>query len=375
MDIKRATSDTIRETNRSNIYKLLYKSNALSRQDIVRDLGLSLPTINQNIKELEKNGLIYKSGTEGGTGGRNAQVYDIVRNAKVAIGVDITKNHITTVIIDLLGNIIASNRLRKKFERNDNYYKLLGEIIESLIDKNNIDREKILGIGIGVPGLITVDGSRVFYGEILNFTDATVDEFSMYIPYRSMLVNDAKAAGFAEVWTDNSLKDAFYLMLSNNVGGSFIMGGKVYRGDNIRAGEIGHLTIHNEGKQCYCGQKGCYDPYGAATVLSKLTDGNLEEYFDNLEKGDKQARDLWEKYLYNLAIAVNNLNILLDCNIIIGGYVGEYFDPYLDELKNAVAQRNSFTSNLDFIKTCKYKTESIAAGSALYYVDNFVKQI
>ena len=88
---------------------------------------------------------------------------------------------------------------------------------------------------------------------------------SRYIPYPTALLNDANAAGFAETWINKDIKTAFYLMLSNNIGGAVIIDGSPYAGYHHHSGEVGHLCIERNGRPCYCGQKGCVDRYLAAT--------------------------------------------------------------------------------------------------------------
>lgn len=375
MKEKKTANIEIKKINRSNIYKALRKTDNLSRQDLVVQLRLCLPTVTQNLLELQEEGLIQEAGSMGHTGGRPAKTYSVVANARVAIGMDITKNHITVVAVDLQGNIIVQKRIRYKFERTDTYYKKLGDLVQGIVSDGDLDPDKILGVGIGVPGLITQDGQNVFYGEILNFTGATCQEFSKYIPYPTSLCNDAKAAGFAETWANENLKDFFYIMLSNNIGGAIILNRQLYPGTNIRGGEIGHITIIPDGDPCYCGQKGCVDTYCAATVLSSTTDGNLGAFFQKLEEKDPKSCKLWNTYLYHLSLAVNNLNMLFDCPIILGGYVGSYFDKYIDDLKEMVAARNTFDHNADYLKVCRYKTEAIAAGAALNFIEPFLLSI
>jgi len=375
MKEKRTANMEIKKINRTNIYQLLRKNSSLSRRDVVNKLQLCLPTVTQNIMELQEEGLIEEAGSVGNTGGRRAKVYDIVRDARTAIGIDITKNHITAVAVDLTGAVIACERIRCKFEKSDAYYKQLSVLVETVIEKAKLKREHILGVGIGVPGLITADNQTVFYGEILDFTGTTCSEFSKYIPFQTALYNDANAAGYAEIWASEETINAFYVMLSNNIGGSVVINGQIYSGDHLRSGEVGHITIVQNGKECYCGQKGCVDPYCAATVLSSLTNGNLEDFFLLLKKKSPEAMALWNEYLDHLAVAVNNLHMLFDCKIILGGYVGEYLDEYLDDLVQRVKSRNPFTHDAGYLEVCCYKTEAIAAGAALNFIASFINTI
>ena len=106
-------------------------------------------------------------------------------------------------------------------------------------------------------------------------------DIAKYIPYHNRLFHDSAAAGYAEVWDRNDLDDAFYLSLSNSVGGAVIVANKIFEGERRKSGEIGHMTIiPKAGDRCYCGQRGCFDTVCRANVLAEYADGDLEKFFE-----------------------------------------------------------------------------------------------
>lgn len=361
--------------NRNRIYNAILRNGSVSRQDLVYELKLSLPTITQNLNILLEQNLITESGSFGHTGGRRAKAYSICEQARVAIGLDISKNHITVVVINLTCQIIYRKRIRFPFQKDDTYLQKLGALVNEAIETIHVTPEQIQGVGIVVPGLITRDGQKIFYGEILHFTGMTCNEFSKYISYPCRLFNDADAAGYAEAYMNKDISDSFYISLSNNIGGSIIIDGKVYKGEGPRSGEVGHITIVPNGRKCYCGQYGCFETYCNAALLSDYTNGNLEEFFLDLQNGNLEYQQVWNEYLHFLSIAVNNVRMLFDCQIILGGYVGAYIEPYMDTLRQLVAQRNSFEDNADFLHICKVKQDALAVGGALPFIHDFIKNI
>lgn len=373
---KLTVTNGIKKVNRTRIYNLLYQQDSLSKRDLQRQLNLSLPTVTQNLMELQSEGLILETGRAKNTGGRSAVTYSINSQAKVAIGLDITMHHITAVVIDLYGIVIAQLRFRHLFERTDAYLKRLGEIVEQIISENGVDTSRILGIGIGLPGLTNSSYDKVVYGKIIDIEGASSSDFSRYMKYPVRIINDANAACDIELYNINDVAaNGFYIMLSNNVGGAIFINGSVYSGENFRSGEIGHLTIHPDGLSCYCGQHGCVDCYCSSTVLTKCSYDNLELFFQMLEKKDASAVSIWSSYLQDLALAVRNVRILFDCPIIIGGYVGAYMDNYMDDLKKILDGYNSFDTESNYVIACKYKTEAIAAGAALSFIKEFLELI
>lgn len=372
---QKITNIEIKQKNRTSIFGLFRHNRQLSRQDIVTALDLSLPTVTHNLEELKKEGLITQTGSIGNTGGRRARAYSLVAEARTAIGLDITRHHVTAVALDLQGTIITSRRRRLDFARTDAYYRELGTIVQQIVAAAELEESSILGVGIGLPGLLTADQKRVYYSDVLGITGATCDEFSKYISYPTSLCHDTDAASFAEMWTNPDTKDAFYIMLSASVGGSVYIGGQRYIGSNLRSGEVGHLLLVPGGRECYCGKRGCADPYCAASALTAVTDGDLKRFFQRLEGGDGEVKAIWQEYLEHLAVVVSNLRMLFDCDIIIGGYVGSYMDAHIEELRKLLLQRSTFDDNADYVRPCRCKTEAIAAGAALNYISQFLKSV
>jgi predicted NBD/HSP70 family sugar kinase len=117
------------------------------------------------------------------------------------------------------------------------------------------------------------------------------------------------------------------------------------------------------------------DPYCSASALTGVTDGDLKLFFQQLEAGNERVLAVWQEYLSHLAVAVANLRMLFDCDIIIGGYVGSFMDAHIDQLRELVLQLSTFDDNADYVRPCQCKTEAIAAGSALKYISVFLNSI
>lgn len=375
MNLKSKNSMEIKKINRNIIYKLIHKSNGISKQEIGNKLGLSLPTVTQNLKYLKEHGLIVEDGEFESSGGRKAKILTCIKDAKISIGMDITRNHISMVVVDLLGGIINSKRISKPFKNEETYFKECSQILEEFIDESEVEKEKILGVGISIPGILSNDKKYMMYSHALDLRNLDCSNFYNNIYYPCVMSNDASAASLAESWNCDETNNAFYISLSNTVGGSILLNNKIFEGENQKSGEIGHMTLVPDGEPCYCGKKGCADPYISALRLSEYTNGNLVNFFNLLHEDDKKANKIWEKYLSYLAIAVNNIRMIFDSNIILGGYVGAHMEGYIEDLEERVKNRNTFEQDNGFIKVCKYKRESSAVGAALIYLDGFIHSV
>lgn len=359
---------------KKNIYNYIYTNGAVSRQEIVRNLTLSLPTVNHWITQLLNEGLIIPAGTAHNTGGRRAQLFSIVNDIRIAIGVEISKHHFTIVLVDILGNIINIHKQNLNFICTDKYYFSIGKAISKLVKDNHIPEEKILGVGIGVPGLVSQDGIKVIHSKILDMNNMDVRDFERHIAYKCRLYNDAKAAGFGELWY-RSIDRAFYVLLSYHVGGALIINNQVCLGDFTRAGEFGHQQIIPNGQKCYCGQTGCVDPYCSLSVLTDTVNGDIEEFFTSLRSGNPNSKKAWNEYISYLSIAIHNVVMILDCPVIIGGRVGANIGEFIDDINKTVNRLHPFTENSNMVKPCCCKKEAIAAGSTFTFINQFLQQI
>ncbi len=365
----------LRQINRNSIYKCIYDHDVISRQEVAAQTGLSMPTVVQNLAALEERKLIRTEGAFESTGGRRAKMIRCVYDAAFAVGIDITKNHLTILIVDLKGRVRwGGEREEFAFEDTDAYYDEVCVRLNRLIAKNKIDQKKITGVGISLPSIVDKERDYVTYGHILNEPSDIKRYFTERLPYTISIFNDANAGGYAETWENVSDDLRFYLMLSNSVGGAMIINNEAYLGDNSRSAEIGHVKIVPGGRQCYCGQKGCVNAYLSARVLAEPFDGQLETFFEKLEEGDEACRKLFDEYLDHLAITVVNIRMLYDCQIILGGYVGKQMDRYMEALGKRLMDNNPYDQGYEYVQPCRYKNEASAVGSALPFITEFIEQ-
>ena len=366
----------IKQLNRNRVFRLIAQNDRLSKQDISDQLSMSLPTVTQNLTELKAMGLIKDNGFFVSNIGRRARALSLVPTAHVALGLDLTKNHFATRDLVLKGNIIKSLRKRLPSGNTPEYYRTLSRETDAFILSSEIPRSKILGMGITIPAIVVQDGTHIEESNIIKIHKNFYDIFHEYTDLPYILLNDASASGLAECYYSSPESDMAYLFLGNSIGGAILINGATYQGTNCRSAEFGHMTLFPQGRQCYCGRYGCADAYCSASVLSRYTNDNLDLFFERLKQGDKKLEAVFDKYLCDLAILINNIRVAFDCDILIGGYVGAYIEDYLERLKELVKNRLTFgRQDTDFLKPCTLKLESSAIGGALHYINNFYETI
>lgn len=368
----------VRTDTKQKIFRYILEYGPVTRQELFAELGYSLPTIKQTLEYFQSAGLIETSGQVKNTGGRNAASYSIVADCRYAIGLYISHHHMTASCTDYYGNVLSSVRIRMPMDlHRDIYLEEMGKMVDRVLKEADADPQKLLGVGIAVPSLVSEDGETIIFGMNNNYEGVTRTYLSKYIPYKTYLFHDCAAAAFSELWRNPTCRNAIYMNLNTTVGSGIIIDGRLFKGNNNRAGEIGHMIVEPRSKKtCYCGQKGCLDLYCATTVLESLSGGNLDAFFEMLAQGKPEAKERWDKYIHYLARAIHNLRMVFDGAFIIGGYLGTYMEPYMDQLAKAVDQYSVFTRHSrEYIIPCKYKKDPTAAGAAIQLLDFFIKEL
>lgn len=371
------TTLEVRTYNKSRVYEKIYEKHSISKQEIATQLEMSLTTVTQNLKLLETEGLITITGQYQSTGGRKANAYSIVSTAAIAIGIDILKDRLHFVAIDLYGEILQKKTLAVRFFAEEGYYKMLGESTQQFIATLPKElQDRILGVGIAVQGLVSADGQSMDSGIILNCTGMKLSDLSAYIPYTCRLEHDSTATAATELWQDPSLKDSIIFILNHNLGGAIIINGQIHYGPNLRSGTLEHIQLKEDGPLCYCGKQGCLETYCSIDSLEHAAGTDMDTFFFRLRNGDKQSKMVWDTWMDNLATAIRSIILVLDCNIVLSGYLA----PYLNEedvqrLRELTQEKSPYPLRLTEIKLNHYGELAPATGAALPYIKNFLKSI
>ena len=375
--MKRTTNTTtdLKLNNRNKVYQYIYEKDKVSKQDIVHDLGLSLPTISQNLTELFNLGLLRYVGTFESSGGRKPKKISIIPDARMVIGIEIKMEHINILAIDLKGNIRPSERRNINFEASDIYGEFLAEEIEKYIQTKAINPEIILGVGISIPGVLSEDKKHIINAPTLKAKQVPIEVLTKYISYKTFIENDANAGGFAELHSRKDLNSLAFLSVSEGVGGAFAYNGVLYNGMNNRGAEFGHMTVVNGGKQCPCGKFGCLEAYISTSVFAYGKDRQVDAFFERLKQGDAACKTIWEEYLTFLCMGISNIRTIFDCDVILGGNLAKYIGDYFEDIKLWLIRIAVFDNNADYLHLSNYTSNASAIGTALHFVDQFIKTV
>lgn len=366
----------LRRQNRNRVFRYIYSSDTpVTKQDVAQSLNLSLPTVGQNLKELQEAGLLETQGTFDSTGGRKPRAIGIATGIKCSVGIMISLYHIHIVCIDLRAKVIAQQAIERNFEETDAYFQGIADLLEEFLDANSIDRSRLLGVGIAVPGIPDPDRDLITFSRMLTSSDISITRLTERIPYPCFVENDANAGGVAEWWNHQEHENMVYLFIQRGVGGAVLLDGVRYMGHHHHSGEFGHMCIVPGGQRCLCGRRGCLEAYCSTARISTDLGITREEFFDGLEAGNAEYQKIWSDYLDHLALGINNIHMVLDCDIVLGGVLARFMAPYLDELRFRIKNLSSFDTTGEFLKLSRYLNWSTCVGVALHFISTFIDKI
>lgn len=369
---KSITPTQIKKNNRSLIYHYLYQHPGSAQQELALQLHLSRPTVASNLSLLESEGRISKSGQIASeSAGRKAAAYAIVPDFRIALGVELLKNEVKVVAVNLYGKSIARDSFSETYTDTPEYYQMICDKILIFARALPCESSQILGIGFAMQALISADKKSILYGKILSCTGLSLSVFSDHLPWTCSFIHDAESAAVSELWASLDLTDAFYLSLSRHLGGSVIAKRTIMGGKHGHSGTIEHIHMRDNGIRCYCGQIGCMETL--CSVKTLLADGEtLESFFTNVRQGNVICSCRWAAFLSDLAECINLLHLVYDTDFILGGHLA----PYLQEedllfLHEKIRQLTPFGEPADFLRISKMPQDNICIGAALPYIQGF----
>lgn len=272
------------------------------------------------------------------------------------IGVDIGGTSVK------LGSFDMEGKLLEKWEiptRKDNHgSEILPDIAASIREKVNGD---IAGIGLGVPGPITEDGTVLKCANLGWGIFNVAEKVTELTGVTNVAVgNDATVAGLGELWQGGGrgFKDMIMVTLGTGVGGGVILNGEILSGSKGAAGEIGHIKVEaEESDTCGCGGHGCLEQYASATGIVRMAKKymkpdsaitNCEKLsakiiFDNAKAGDSYCMEIIEKFGKYLGTALSNISCVVDPEVIvIGGGVSRAGQIIIDVVEKWYNEKSMF---------------------------------
>jgi predicted NBD/HSP70 family sugar kinase len=367
MIIKQMLKDrTLTDKERKNlgILEVIRKNGPISRTDISKLTELNIVTVSNYVSHYIKKGLVIEGELDESTGGRKPVLVELNPKAGYIVGVGLNMMSIVAVLVDLEINVISEIRRDRAPENSEKVVLQMVDLAEEIITKAEIDKSKIVGLGVGIPGIIDERGRTIRWPQSLGDKDISVcssikDTFEKRLNVPTIVENDANAAVLGEKWLglDRDVRNMVYMF--SGVGCGILINEEIYRGANGAAGELGINSAHATKDYSFkiATQLGRWEmdigmvrhareriEKGEPSVLKEYVKGDLTQLtFREIVKAVKEkdgvamkaaeqaGQDLGKK----IAFIVNLLNPEV---VVIGGGIEDCGAVLLDSIKNTVKE-------------------------------------
>lgn len=367
--------------------------------ELSKEFNISIPKINECINELIEDALVQDNGKSTSGIGRKPNSYGLLPNAAFFVGVQVSHDHLSIVVMNMKKDIIASQEeISHRLENNQESLQNICREINQFIATHQIQKDKILGVGINLSGRINYR-TGYSYSYFNFYEDPLSKYFEQELQLRTYLENDSKALAYGEFSSGilKDEKDALFVNVDNGIGLGILINGKIYYGKSGFSGEFGHIPIFDNDIICRCGKKGCLETEasgfalrnrviaalqnGATSILTKkfndLEDIRLSDIIAAAKKDDNLAieliNELGEKLGRGLATLINIFNPEI---IIVGGILAKSEEYLMLPLKNAVNKFSLSIVNKDTKLAYSNNGEKLAAfGACLLIRDRLLSII
>ena len=344
---------SLRESNRERVIEALRMLGVASRSEVARRTGLSRSTVSSIVADLQLEGAVIDRDDEtrpATGGGRPPALIALDPAVGLAVGVDFGKRHLAVAVADLSHDVLAEEwrEMDEDYEAEEGI-RLASDLVDRVLEDAGADRDRILGVGMGLPSPIhrtgLVGSSAILPGWAgTQGGERMAERLGLPVQVR----NDADLGALAEAtWgAGRDSQAVVYLKLSHGIGAGIVLGGELFVGVGGTAGEIGHTTLDETGDLCRCGSRGCLETFAAGGAIARLVgrsrgqaldlDGVLSMAADGDPACQRALRDAGR----HIGVALANLcNLVNPERIVVGGSMGHAGDLLLDPLREAVGQR------------------------------------
>ena len=312
---------------------------------------------------------------------------------KVNIAVEIGAKFIQAGIVDKYGRLLARSKIQSNYERG--LREMVSEavnLIFDLIEDKDYDVRSIKSIGVACPGVPDEENSKIMKTYVLGLYNAPIkDEFKKHFPNTPIYVeNDAHCAAIAEsaAGAAEDLDYSVTINIGTGISGGVVIDNRLYTGLNNAGAVLGHMVIDKNGKQCSCGRIGCFETVCSAKALiedtrevaernpsskileickndlSKITETTA---FEAMELGDQEAKEVFDRYVDNMAVALTNLvNILMPEVIILCGGITDLGEDLLKPVRDKMYEWiYSRETTLPMLKLSEMGSASVLVGAGM----------
>jgi glucokinase-like ROK family protein len=342
-----------------------FNPGGITRVDLAKQMNLTRAAVSAIVNDLLACGVIQESTNRVSSTGRPPIVLEINPKRGYVAGVDMGATHLTVMIANSAAHILEEKEIPFDIGQGpETCLEQADTLLRELLEKARLQIGDILAVGVGVPGPIVAEAGMVLSPPIMPGWDR--------FPIRSTLEkrwgcavalnNDAELGAVGE-WAygaGRSVRNLAYIKVGTGVGAGLLLEGHIYRGATGSAGEIGHITIDENGRLCNCGNRGCLETVaggiGIAQIareavqskkvtqlasIAPLEHLTAQDVATAARRGDLVAQQILAQAGAYLGIAVAGLvNLINPDMVVVGGGVAQIGDLLLEQIRLAVKKRS-----------------------------------
>lgn len=354
--MQKATRQQTKRHNLRLVMRTIHNHGDISRADIARTTGLTRPTVSRIVTKLIDEGYVFETGLGSSAGGKRPTLLDVNLSSHQLLAVDLGSSEFRGAVVNLRGEMLQRLTFPTDGHMGEAALDLVRELLQELII---IADAPILGIGIGTPGLTNPDDGVIREAVNLGWSklpmaDLLSEEFGQPI----YVANDSHMAALGEYTfgANRGIRDLIVIKIGRGIGSGIILNGQPYYGDGYGAGEIGHVVVHENGRQCTCGNYGCLETTTSTlaiiqkaqeearsrpeSLLGQSFPLTWEKMVSALDAGDPIARSIVQKAGEYLGVALANLVATLNIHhISIAGRVNQLGEVFINSALKEACRR------------------------------------
>lgn len=385
MDQTRTTTTRdIRRQNRSVLLSKLFFDGPLSRLELSQLTGLSSATVSTVTGELLEDRLIVEAGQVESNGGRPRVLLRVDPAYGYVVGVDVGETGVTVELFDL-GMQSRGCVVRPLRSAQPTPHAVVTEVVAGLTEVVGDAAGRVIGIGVGVPGIVEQGDRQLVYAPTIGWTAVPLADLLREAGAGAPLLlgNGAKTQAQAEMWfgAARGARHAVIALVGSGVGAAVITDGVPYQGASSSAGEWGHTTLVFGGRACRCGARGCLEAYvGAEGILDRYAEAvagpaaagadevaGLEALITAAAGGAEPASALLAETATYLGAGIGNLiNMFNPERVVLGGWAGLALGATLLPRIRAAAQAQALAQPYGrvSIELSRLGADAVAFGAA-----------
>jgi predicted NBD/HSP70 family sugar kinase len=341
---------SLRDRNRSLVVDALRQYGGISQADLSRLTGLSRTTVSTLIGELRSGGFVAELETPDAsrTGGRPPVLLALDPSAGAAIGIDFGHSHVRVAVADLAHRILCEHEQPLAVDGDPvGSLDVAADLVRMELGVAGMPASAVIGVGMGVPGPVDHRTGRVGSTSILpgwlGIMAGAEMERRLGLPV--VVDNDANLGALAESgWgAARGSENVVYIKVSSGIGAGLVLGGRLHRGANGTAGEIGHDIVDEAGPYCRCGNRGCLEAVAGGAAITEVLSRNrreqlsLGQVLDLAEDGDLACRRVLAEVGRQLGVSVARLcNLVNPDRVVLGGLLARAGDVVLEPMRESV---------------------------------------